>query len=134
MARGNSSRASSERLRSALDAIDEAFDQGDLEKVLELCRGVLSEDPGSVEALHYQAAAHVELGHFEEAEGAYGRALKIAPDNLDLILGAADLFVCHPGEDRELIERGLALCARGRKLAQREEDVEMEYELLLVEG
>ena len=38
------------------------------------------------------------------------------------------------GEDREAVEDGLDLCGRGRKLAERADDVERVYEFLLLEG
>jgi predicted Zn-dependent protease with MMP-like domain len=46
----------------------------------------------------------------------------------------ADLLVCHPGEDRERIERGLRLCERGRKVARKARDEELEFDFLLLEG
>src|SRR4029450_8144395 len=37
-------------------------------------------------------------------------------------------------DDREAVEEGLELCARGRKLAQRAGDGELLFEFLLLEG
>jgi predicted Zn-dependent protease with MMP-like domain/Flp pilus assembly protein TadD len=70
----------------------------------------------------------------EEALETYGRALKVAPEDLELLLGAAECLVCRAGDDREAVEEGLELCTRGKKQAQRAGDVELVFEFLLLEG
>lgn len=117
-----------------LDAVAEAFESEDFAGALEQVEALLAEAPRLPEALHYKAAALVELERFEEAAQAYEQALQESPDDLELLLSAADFLVCRMGEDREAVEDGLALCARGRKLAQRADDVELVYEFLLLEG
>ncbi|WP_426730685.1 metallopeptidase family protein [Myxococcus faecalis] len=120
--------------RVRLEAVADAFEAGDFEGALGQVEGLLSDAPELPEALHYRAAALTELGRLEEAGRAFGLALKAAPEDLEILLGAADCLVCRAGEDREAVEEGLELCARGKRLAQREQDVEMLYELLLLEG
>jgi predicted Zn-dependent protease with MMP-like domain/Flp pilus assembly protein TadD len=117
-----------------LDAIAGAFESEDFAGALEQAEALLARAPSQAEALHYRAAALVELGRFEEAAQAYQQALQVSPDDLEILLGAADFLVCRMGEDREAVEDGLALCVRGRKVAQRAEDVESVYEFLLLEG
>jgi predicted Zn-dependent protease with MMP-like domain len=117
-----------------LDALADAFDAGELEDVLAGARQLLDQSPDCAEALHYQAAAQVELGDYEGAGESYERAIKLEPEDPDLRVGAADLWICHPGEDRASIERGLVHCAKGLKLLAREDDPEAEHELLLLEG
>jgi predicted Zn-dependent protease with MMP-like domain len=95
---------------------------------------LLAEVPEFPEALHWRAAALTELGQVEEALEAYGRALKAAPEDLELLLGAAECLVCRVGDDREAVEEGLSLCTRGKKQAQRAGDVELVFEFLLLEG
>jgi predicted Zn-dependent protease with MMP-like domain/Flp pilus assembly protein TadD len=121
-------------IEERLDAIAGAFESEDFEKALEQAEALLARVPARAEALHYRAAALVELGRFEEAAQAYEQALHVSPDDLEIILGATDFLICRMGEDREAVEDGLALCAKGRKLAQRAEDVERVYEFLLLEG
>nr|BDT35616.1 metallopeptidase family protein [Myxococcus sp. MH1] len=120
--------------RVRLEAVADAFEAGDFEGALGQVEGLLSDAPELPEALHYRAAALTELGRLEDAGRAFGLALKAAPEDLEILLGAADCLVCRAGEDREAVEEGLELCARGKRLAQREQDVEMLYEFLLLEG
>jgi predicted Zn-dependent protease with MMP-like domain/Flp pilus assembly protein TadD len=117
-----------------LDEVAGAFESEDFEGTLERVNALLAKAPELAEALHYRAAALVELGRFEEAAQAYQQALKVSPDDLEILLGAADFLVCRMGEDREAVEDGLALCERGRKVAERAEDVELVYEFLLLSG
>ncbi len=118
----------------ALDAAAGAFEAGDFEAALASVDRVLAQSPGLLDALHLRAAALVELGRLEEAGRAFGAALKVDPDHLEVLLGAADCLICRAGEDREAVEEGLGLCARARRLAHRAGDVEMVYEFLLLEG
>ncbi|MCE9673452.1 metallopeptidase family protein [Myxococcus stipitatus] len=120
--------------KARLEAITDAFEAGDFEAALERADGLLSDAPELPEALHFRAAALTELGRLEEAGQAYGQALRVAPEDLEILLGAADILMCRTEDDREAVEEGLGLCARGKRLAQREDDVEMLYEFLLLEG
>jgi predicted Zn-dependent protease with MMP-like domain/Tfp pilus assembly protein PilF len=117
-----------------LEEVTQAFESEDFEGALARTEALLTQAPGLPEALHYRAAAQAELGQFEEAAQSYQQALKASPDDLELLLGAADFLICRMGEDREAVEDGLALCERGRKQAEREDDVEFVYEFLLLEG
>ena len=119
---------------AALEALAEAFEAGHFEEARAAAEGLLAKRPKWVEALHYRAACDVELGRLEEAAATYGKALGLAPADAELLLGAADLCICHPGEDRETLEEGLDLCARGHKLAGRAQDSELRFEFLLLEG
>jgi predicted Zn-dependent protease with MMP-like domain len=127
-------RAGTVDVEARLDAVADAFEAGDFEGALAQADALLSEAPGVAEALHYRAAALAELGRLEEAGRAYGRALKEAPEDLEILLSAADCLISRAGEDREAVEEGLGLCARGRKLAERADDVELLFEFLLLEG
>ncbi|MBN1205657.1 MAG: metallopeptidase family protein [Myxococcaceae bacterium] len=117
-----------------LERVASAFESEDFERALAQAEALLKEAPGLPEALHYRAAALVELGQLEEAAHAYHQALKVSPDGLEILLTAADFLICRMGEDREAVEDGLALCARGLKGAGRADDVELVYEFLLLEG
>jgi predicted Zn-dependent protease with MMP-like domain len=121
-------------VEARLDAMAEAFEAGEFEAALAQADALLAEAPELPEALHFRAAVLAELGRLEEAGRAYGRALKAAPEDLEILLGAADCLISRAGDDREAVEEGLGLCARGRKLAQRADDVEMLFEFLLLEG
>ncbi len=121
-------------VETRLDAAAEAFEAGDFDAALASVEGVLADTPELPEALHYRAAALVELDRLEEAGQAYGQALKAAPEDLEILLGAVDCLVCRAGEDRDAVEEGLGLCARGKRLAEKAGDVELLYEFLLLEG
>jgi predicted Zn-dependent protease with MMP-like domain len=121
-------------LEERLDGVAHAFESEDFEGALAQAEALLKEAPGQAEALHYRAAALAALGQLEEAAQGYQQALKASPDDLELLLGAADFLICRMGEDREAVEEGLTLCGRGRKQAERAEDVELVYEFLLLEG
>ncbi|MHB8874952.1 MAG: metallopeptidase family protein [Myxococcaceae bacterium] len=118
----------------ALDALAELFEEERFAEALAQAVALLARQPSSAEALHYRAACEVELGELEAAAESYRKALAVAPDEPELLLGAADLCICHPGEDREQLELGLAHCARGRKLTGRAQDRELRFEFLLLEG
>ncbi|XXF80732.1 metallopeptidase family protein [Myxococcaceae bacterium GXIMD 01537] len=129
-----SKRADGVDVEARLDAIAEAFEAGEDEQALTLLDALLAEHPEHPEALHYRAATLARLGRLEEAGQAYGRGLKAAPDDLELLLGAAEFLIGQVGDDREAVEEGLGLCGRGRKAAQRADDVELLFEFLLLEG
>jgi predicted Zn-dependent protease with MMP-like domain/Flp pilus assembly protein TadD len=134
MGKRTSKRAAPSDVETRLDGVAAAFEEGAFEEALAGAEALLAEAPGLPEALHWRAVALTELGRLEEALEAWGRALKEAPDDLELLLGAAECLVCRAGDDREAVEEGLELCARGRKLAQRAGDVELLFEFLLLEG
>ena len=121
-------------LEARLDGVAAHFEEGAFEQALRGTEALLAEAPGLPEALHWRAAALTELDRIDEALEAYGRALEAAPDDLELLLGAAECLVAHAGDDREAVEEALGLCKRGRKGAQRAGDVELLFEFLLLEG
>ncbi|HEU4382338.1 MAG TPA: metallopeptidase family protein [Anaeromyxobacteraceae bacterium] len=126
----------SEADRLADEAAD-AFEAGDVERALTRAEEALRLEPRSLAAAHYRAAALADLGRLEDAAEAYRRALEAAPDDLDLVVGAADFFVNRAQgrePDRELLERGLALARRGLQRARKVRAPEVAAELQLVEG
>ncbi|BDG09612.1 metallopeptidase family protein [Anaeromyxobacter paludicola] len=107
----------------ALDALDRS--QG--EKALACSEEALQLEPDHLPALHARAAALVALGRLDEAKVAYARALAAAPDDAEVLQGAADLYVSRLGSDRELLELGRAYAVRGlaaaRKAAKPDRDL-----------
>ena len=134
MPRGSSRSRSSEEAGPLLDQAADAFEEGRFDEVVSLADRALQLDARSAPARHFRAAGLVEAGRAEEALEEYERALKLDADDPEIVLGMADLLICRPGEDRAMVERGLALCQRGRKLARRSGDVDLEFEFLLLEG
>jgi predicted Zn-dependent protease with MMP-like domain/Tfp pilus assembly protein PilF len=121
-------------LEARLEGVAAAFEEGAFEEALAGAEALLGEAPRHPGALHWKAAALAELGRLEEALEVYARALKVAPDDLELLLSAAECLLGRTGDDREAVEEGLTLCARGRKLARRAGDGEFLFEFLLLEG
>lgn len=117
-----------------LDQAAIAFDDGRFEDVVKFADQALAEQPKSAVARHFRAAGLLEQGHAVSALEEYERALKLAPDDPEILLGLADLLVCHPGEDRDQVERALAVTEKGRKLAHRNDDPDLEFEFLLLQG
>jgi len=121
-----------------VDAAADAFDAGQFEEALARAEEAAAIAPRSVPALHYyRAAALAELGRLDEARAAYDRALAEGKDDVELLLGAADLCVNRLEEDepdRDVLERGLELARRGARLARRAGDAELAAELAWIEG
>lgn len=134
MAKRGTRKVESAEVAERLDKAADAFDAEDYEAALALADAVLAGDPEHPEALHFRAAAQVELGEVEDAARSYMHAVKANPDNLEVMLGAAECLVVGLGEDRDAVSEGLELCARGRKLAERAGDVELVFEFLLLEA
>jgi predicted Zn-dependent protease with MMP-like domain/Flp pilus assembly protein TadD len=120
-----------------VEAAADAFEEGRLEDALARADAAIALAPRSVEALHHRAAALAALGRGEEARAAYERALAEGKDDVEVLLGAADLYVNGlEGEDpeREAVERGLELARRGGRLARRSGDAGLAAELAWLEG
>jgi predicted Zn-dependent protease with MMP-like domain/Flp pilus assembly protein TadD len=120
-----------------VEAAADAFEAGRPEEALARADEAVALAPRSVAALHYRAAALAEVGRLEDAAEAYERALAAAKDDIEVLLGAADLLVnrLHPDDpDQESLERGLGLARRGGKLARKAGDAGAAAELALVEG
>ncbi len=135
MARRN--RADPPGTDAAVAEIAAAFEQGELDRALARAEELVRRAPLQVDALHYRAAALHQLGREDEAALAYQQALSAAPDDPELMLGAADLLITRAEPSREALEDGLRLCARARKLAARAgagSDDGLAFELLLLEA
>jgi predicted Zn-dependent protease with MMP-like domain/Flp pilus assembly protein TadD len=120
-----------------VEAAADAFEAGRFEEALARADEALAGSPRTVAAQHYRAAALAELGRIEEARVAYERALAHARDDVELLLGAADLHVNRLQEDepdRALVERGLELARRGGRLARKSGDAQLAAELAWLEG
>jgi tetratricopeptide (TPR) repeat protein len=120
-----------------VEAAAGALDEGRPEDALARAEEAVALAPRSVAALHHRAAALAALGRGDEARAAYERALAEAKDDVEVLLGAADLYVNGVEGDepeREDVERGLELARRGGRLARRAGDAELAAELAWLEG
>ncbi len=125
------------QLEALLEQAGRAFDRGDLTATLGHADAAIARAPRSVEAYHYRAAALVECGLLNEAAEAYDRALGLDADDVDVLYGAAELFVdLAQAQDRDLewLGRGLDLALRGQRLARKIDDVELAGDFALLAG
>ncbi len=111
----------------ALDALD----GNDGDRALGCAEEALQLEPSYLPALHARAAALVALGKLDEARVAYSLALAVAPDDAEVLRGAADLYVSRLGSERELLDLGRAYAVRGLEVARkgRQPDHELAGEL-----
>lgn len=130
-------RASSGQAVNAATSVEQlaaAFERGDLRRTRALAEELLARSPEHPEALHFLAATLTELGETEPARHTFDRALAVSPKDPHVLLGAADLLLCHLGDDRESVTAGLALVRRGRRLTEARKDQALWFEFLLLEG
>ena len=128
-------RASPEAERLA-DRAAEDFERGRFESALRRADAALAASPRCVPGLHVRAAALRELGRIDEAGAAYEQAIAVAPDDLDLLIDAADHFIHSVGsaDDPDPLERGVAIARRGAKLARRAGDLDAQVDLAILEA
>lgn len=122
------------QLDAILDRAADAFDQEQFAAALARAEEALALAPRSAEALHFKAAALVELERTEEAREFYAQALKESPETPELLLGLAELLISTAGEEREALAEGVALATRGRKLCKKRGLAELQFEFALLEG
>lgn len=126
--------AADDPIETLLAQAAEAFESGRPKVALALAEEALKQDEECAPAMHMKAAALIELERPEEAHEAYDLALELDPDDAEILLGYADLMICRPGEDRERLEDGLDATVRGRKLAKKAKDDELQYEFAVLQG
>jgi predicted Zn-dependent protease with MMP-like domain/Flp pilus assembly protein TadD len=120
-----------------VEAAADALEGGDAAAALARADEALARAPRSIAALHCRAEALAAAGRFEDAVEAYERALQGGKDDVEVLLGAADLLVFRLPDDlrdREDLERALELARRAGKLARRADDVAAAGEAAWLEG
>jgi predicted Zn-dependent protease with MMP-like domain len=70
-----------EDVERTLDLAEEALDNGDPQKALDLCREVLDQNGAHAGALFLAAEAHRDLRELEDAEREYRLVVKLKPDH-----------------------------------------------------
>ncbi len=115
-----------------LDRAERALDGRDGSLALACAEEALVLDPSSAAAEHDRALALASLGRVPEAKLAYVHALALDPDDPDILLGAADLYLQQAG-GREEDEIALAYVRRGERRARRRRP-ELLEQLELLEG
>jgi tetratricopeptide (TPR) repeat protein len=101
-----------------LDAADRAFDARNYALALACAEEALVEDPLAADAEHERAASLAALGRIDDARMAYTHALALDPDDVETLLGAADLYLTHGGS-HENDEIALEYARRGERRARR---------------
>ncbi|MHB8417733.1 MAG: metallopeptidase family protein [Myxococcales bacterium] len=124
--------AASSRADDYLDASEHAFDARNYDLALACAEEALLEDPESPAALHERAADLVALDRLDDARVAFTHALAVDPDDPQILLDAADLYLSHGG-NRESDEIALQYARRGQRRARRHHP-ELLGQLELLEG
>ncbi len=120
-----------------VEAAAEALEDGEAEAALARAEEALALAPRSIPALQYRAEALAAAGRTEEARVAYEAALTSGKDDVEVLLGAADLVVSRLPEeerDREDLERALDLARRAARLARKAGDEGLAGEAAWLEG
>ena len=101
-----------------IEAAEKAFDERSYALALSCAEEALLDDPESAPAEHERAAALAALGKTDDARLAYAHALALDPDDPQILLGAADLYLSRGG-GREDEEIALAYARHGERRARR---------------
>ena len=117
-------------LDQALEMAEQALEDGEFVDALSLANQALALAAEDSDALELKALALAELGEFEEADEAFAALLRGEPGHVTALIGAADVKIRQPGDDRERIEEGLALLSRAEPAARSEEALSIELWLL----
>jgi predicted Zn-dependent protease with MMP-like domain len=124
-------------IASLLDRSADCLAHSDPEGALDCADRVLALSSNSIDALHYRAAALVDLDRHGEAAAAFEAALRVAPDDLDVLADAAEYYESC-GEDLERgiapFERAVQLASRGSRLAADASDEEAYTRFVITEA
>ncbi len=75
----------------SLSVADAALNGGSPDIALRICSDTVQREPGNTEALICQGNALVALGNRADGEAAFRRALKLSPDNVNVLMGLGRL-------------------------------------------
>ena len=120
-------------LSDLLEQAAHEFERSRYDTSLECAREASREDPGSVAAHHFRAAALAELGELDESRTAYARALALDPDDPEVLRSAADLYVRRLGS-RDDLELALDYVHRALPRATKGKDKSLLKELHLLQA
>lgn len=118
--------------KDPLDAARIYLEQRRLNEALACSSQATALWPDDSNAHVQRADTLVALGRFDAASMAYARALALSPENLDALIGAADLFIAELEPNRERTELGLVYADRGLALTDDEEDPALRSEFAVL--
>jgi len=116
----------------ALDAARSAYDGREYDRALSCAAEASARAPDEPDAHSERGAALSALGRFDEAKLAYARALALAPEHLDSLLGAAHLYGVSLPSSRDNDELAFVYAERGRQLAREAGDGELASQFALL--
>ncbi len=119
-------------LGDPLTAARKFYDRQEYSKALSCAAkwtALMPEDP---QGHSERAAALAALGNLEAAQIAYSRALALAPDQLDALLGAAHLYAVRLPSSRERDELAALYSEKGLSLAKHEGDQKLVEQFALL--
>ena len=115
-----------------LGAARRLYDAGRFAQALPCAAQATAFYPDLPQAHSEKGAALSALGRFEEAELAYARALALAPDHPDALLGAAHLYAVSLPSTRDHDELAVVYAQRGAARAQADGDTELVEQFALI--
>jgi tetratricopeptide (TPR) repeat protein len=119
-------------LGDPLSAARKFYDLQEYSKALSCAAKWTALTPEDPQGHSERAAALAALGNLEAAQMAYSRALALAPDQLDALLGAAHLYAVRLPSSRERDELAALYSEKGLSLAKREGDQKLVEQFALL--
>ena len=120
--------------RELMAQVEAALEAGRAKVARALAQDLVKAVPEQAGAWALKAAAHAMCDEPELAEEAFDSALERDPDDLEILLAWCDFLVCRPGGDLETLEAGLEAAERGRKLARKAKEPQLEAEFATLQG
>jgi predicted Zn-dependent protease with MMP-like domain/Flp pilus assembly protein TadD len=120
--------------RELMAQVEAALEAGRSKVARALAQDLVKVAPEQPGAWALKAAAHAQCEEPELAEEAFDEALERDPEDLEILLAWTDFLVCRPGGDLETLETGLEVAARGRKLARKAKEPQLEAEFATLQG
>jgi predicted Zn-dependent protease with MMP-like domain/Tfp pilus assembly protein PilF len=114
--------------------VEEALEAGRGKVARALAAELVKAAPGDAGAWTLKAAAHAQCDEPELAEEAFDEAMERDPEDPVILLAFSDFLICRPGGDLETLEAGLELVERGRKLARKAKEPQLEAEFAVLQG
>ena len=121
-------------VRELMAQVEEALAAGRAEVARALAAELVKVAPGDAGAWTLKAAAHAQCDEPELAEEAFDEAMEREPDDPEVLLAFSDFLICRPGNDLHTLEAGMELAARGRKLARKAKEPQLESEFAVLQG
>jgi len=116
-------------LEEALQQAEESLEEGEFEQTVALADQALALSQGDTDALYLKGLGLAGLGELEAADEALAAVLAKEPQNVMVLLDAADVKI-REAEESARIEEGLELLRKAERLVRKDEELQQQLELL----